>query len=110
MREMAKDWDWQEAKATYKDVDGDEHETSVTYAEVTSDFAGREVPTLTGVTVVREGDVVVQNPGDNAGRYDVLAADAWKNSYGGSQDASTDRGVDRNAGTGGTDKTTATRR
>jgi hypothetical protein len=107
---MAKDWKWQEAKATYKDADGDEHESSVTYAEVTSDFAGREVNTLTGTTVVREGDVVIQNPGDNSGRYDVLTADTWKNSYGGSQNASSDSGVDRGVSTGGTDKTTAKQR
>jgi hypothetical protein len=106
---MAKDWNWQEAKASYKDSDGDEHETSVTYAEVTSDFAGREVNTLTGTTVVREGDYVVQNPGDNSGRYDVLSADVWKNSYGGSQNVSEDKGVDRGASVGGTDKTTAKR-
>jgi hypothetical protein len=107
---MAKDWNWQEATAKYKDDDGDEHETSVTYAEVTGDFAGRQVNTLTGTTTVREGDVVVQNPGDNSGRYDVLSADVWKNSYGGSQNVSEDKGVDRGASTGGTDKTTAVKR
>lgn len=107
---MAKDWNWQEAKASYKDSDGDEHETSVTYAEVTSEFAGREVNTLTGTTVLREGDVVVQHPGDNSGRYDVLSGEAWKNSYGGQNQPSADRGVDRGAQTGGTDKTTAVKR
>jgi len=81
---MVKAWDWQEATATGKDNDGDEHESKVNYAVVSDDQAGYEVPTLSGITRVQAGDVLVQNPGDNSGRYDVLSADAWKNSgYGG---------------------------
>jgi hypothetical protein len=76
---MVKAWDWQEATANTKDQDGDEHESKVTYAVVSDEQNGYEVNTISGVVKVQPGDVLVQNPGDNQGRVDVLPKDVWAN-------------------------------
>lgn len=105
---MVKAWDWQEATATTKDQDGDEHESSVTYAVVSDEQAGYEVNTLSGVVKVQSGDVLLQNPGDNQGRVDVLSSDSWNSTGYNSDDSSdtTKSNTDRAAGNqGSTDQT-----
>jgi hypothetical protein len=108
-----KPFEFKEYTATTEDADGDQHESKVNAAVIGKDHTGREVNTLTGQTQTREGDVLVETA--RPGVYDVLSKDVWeKTGYAGG-DGQTDtpvgpdRGVERGAQTGGTDKTSASR-
>jgi hypothetical protein len=75
---MAKEKKWEEFSATYKDADGDEHESTTLVHIVTEDTKG-EVATIDGgVRHTVPGDVLC--PTSRANVYDVLTADQWKSS------------------------------
>lgn len=74
---MAKNFDWQDYTAKYKDADNDEQTSTVRAAVVTKDTANREVRNNLGKPVtVTEGDVIVDY-GD-PDRYTVHSAEEWK--------------------------------
>lgn len=60
--------------ATVKDADGDEQESTVKARVSDGD---ESVNTIAGVQSVNKGDVVIQRD-DSPGTFDVLSADAWK--------------------------------
>lgn len=81
---------FEDVTATYKDSDGDEHESTVRAAVVTDDLVmveyensegvrvqrRREVHTREGSQKLNVGDVVVETEKSNV--YDVHSADSWK--------------------------------
>jgi len=80
---MAKEKKWEEFSATYKDVDGDEHTSTVLAHVVTEDTKG-EILVIGGSRHTVPGDVIVETSQPNV--YDVLSAEAWKTTgYGGAE-------------------------
>lgn len=79
--------DFQDYSTTYKDDDGDEHETTIRAAKITDDLVyvkdpntgnnvRREVMTFTGARAVQAGDVFVET--ERAGVYDFITGEQWE--------------------------------
>lgn len=73
---MAKEFDWQDYTAEYKDDDGDTHTSTVTAAVVTKDTAREVTDNLGKAVVVKDGQVVAKF-GD-PDRVNVFSADQWE--------------------------------